>query len=162
MSEHEDTQAIQGLTQTLKELRRQRRFGLLEVLIIIVALIMLIAGFLSISYVIREQVRQAARDRAAESQRALIQQTAIDARNGLLELRAALMAGPAAQDAAIRRILAAIDRMLDAQTRVIVREQNKQETIVVVVTAPPSPQPTVTVTCDPRPLTGSCRRVGGT
>lgn len=154
MSEHD----IEDLGNAIKQLRQRRSFGLLEVAIIIVALIMVVAGFLSISYVIREQVRQAERDRLAEAQRMLIQQTAVDARNGLLELRAALAASPSAQEAAIRRLLTSIDRMIDAQTRTLVREQEKRETVVVVVTEKPSPQPTVTVTCAPRPVIGDCRR----
>jgi len=133
--------------------------GWLEIVTVIAIIIMLIAGFVSMSYVIGQQVRQAARDRQADRDRVKIEQIAISTRAALAELRAAIAAGPNAQSRAMQQLLDGIEELQRRQTQVIIQEQRRREVVVVVVS--PEPQPTATVTCDPTPVVGSCRRGGG-
>lgn len=155
MDEAEEIQAVRGLSRTLKRIRRPRG-GRLEAVIVVAIVLMLVAGFMSIFYVIQQQARQANRDRQLAAISTDAREAAINARNLLMEIRAALAAEPVAQQKAIAEILAGIEELLARQTQVVVREQARRDTVVIVVS--PQPQPTATVTCDPRPVVGNCKR----
>jgi hypothetical protein len=85
----------------------------------------------------------------------------------LAEFRDALARGPEATRQAIAEIVRGlsdeISRQIiqhDQRTREIVRQETieRQTTVVVIVTMMPSPRPTATVTCNPTPVVGNCRR----
>lgn len=72
-----------------------------------------------------------------------------------------------AQEAALRalkrsedELAARIAELEHRQTIVLVREHDRQgkDSVIIVEPPPPSPQPTATVTCDPTPIIGNCRR----
>lgn len=133
----------------------RERVGKLEVAIVIAVVVMFIAGFLSMAYVIQQGVTAQARERLARRDRELLLDTSLNVLQLMKELRAAVAAIPANQDALIRRILEEIRKLEERQTQIIVREQR---TAVVVVTASPQPQPTRTVyrPCQVNPVTRKC------
>lgn len=152
-----DATSMRGLSRAIARLR-QPRAGLFEILIAVAVILMLIAGFFSLSYVIGEELRSGARDAQAMKDRAKLEQIALDTRDLLAELRAAIAAAGPAQKRALDELIARINALLEKQTTVIVRNQDQSpsvRTVVVVVT--PEPQPTATVTCRPNVVTGKCR-----
>lgn len=153
------TPVIRGLSDTLKTLRRNRPLGPLEIVILIAVVLMLLAGFVSIYFVIDQQLAARDRERLASSDRERMEQILSNTASALTELRAAIAGGPAAQNEAIDRLLAGIQALLERQTEIIIREDAKREreTVVVVVSPQPAPRNSPTPCGRAVVVVGDCR-----
>lgn len=151
MQTEQETQAIRGLSRTLKRLR-EPRFGLLDIGIAIAIVVMLLASLFTMGVVLRQQGNIA---RSSENTQKLVEDlTDLSAR-----FQKAIDAAPAQTARLLEEFSEELRRQIaahDQRTQQIIVKEGQTRTVVVFVT--PSPQPTATVTCNPTPVVGNCPR----
>ena len=147
----DDTRKIARLTKAVMP----RRYGLLEVVIIVSLAIALTANGFMLYFIYNKGDEISATTKNTN-------QTAKDVKRlaGSLDKAQDDLNAKFDDVAAALRALDARLRAHDArQQTVIIRGGGTERRDTVIVVQPePSPQPTATVTCDPTPIIGNCRR----
>lgn len=152
MEPEQERAALRGLRRAIQAGRREK-FGILEYGIAAAVIVMLIAGFISVAFIIgqNQRIAQTARE---------TKMIAADVRALAADLQAAIAAEPENFEALLARFTAELAKQIaahDQRTREIIVEEHEHRTVIIYT---PAPQPTATVTCDPTPVLGNCKGKG--